>query len=210
MTMASLKLLPGGGLPPIPEASGDSAERVLDATLSLFLDFGLKRTTMDDVARRAGLGRATVYRCYSDKNSLVQAVILRECTRSNQEIETQLGLIESAEERFVEGFVLVVQTARQHPLVARLFDIESEWLLPYLTLHAAKLLDWGRVYVTRHVQALQKEGLLQDINVEDAAELLIRLLQSLALTPGSLVSAQDEDSLRRYTKDFLLPLLARR
>ena len=205
--MNTLTLLPAGPLPDAADAASETPGRILDAALALFLDFGVKRTTMDDVARRAGMGRATVYRCYPDKNTLTQAVILRECMRSNREIEKRLKRIGDAEKRFVEGFVMVVQTARQHPLVQRLFDTESEWLLPYLTVHGSATLDWGRAYVGTHLRALQKEGMLSGVKVDAAAELLLRLLQSLVLTPGSLVSAQDEASLRRYARDFLLPLL---
>lgn len=205
--MNTLTLLPAGPLPDTTDAAGESRAHILDAALALFLDFGVKRTTMDDVARRAGVGRATVYRCHPDKNSLVQAVILRECLRSNHEIEKKLKRIRDPEKRFVEGFVTVVQTARQHALVQRLFDTESEWLLPYLTVHGSATLDWGRAHVGTHLRALQEEGLLAGVQVDAAAELLLRLLQSLVLTPGSLVSAQDETGLRRYARDFLLPLL---
>ena len=41
-------------------------------------DVGLSRVTMEDVARRAGLGRATLYRHFQSKDALVRAVILAE------------------------------------------------------------------------------------------------------------------------------------
>lgn len=207
--MSAPTLLPPGGLPDADEPASGVRERILEAALALFLESGLKRTTMDDVARRAGLGRATVYRSFSDKNALMQAVVVRESMRAYRQIEKKLGRMDGLEERFVEGFVMVVQTARQHPLVERLFDIDSEWLLPDLTLRGGLLLDWGRSFLVSNLHLLQAQGLLRQIPIEDTAELLIRLLQSLVLTPGSRVSAQDEESLRRYARDFLLPLLTR-
>lgn len=207
--MSAPTLLPPGGLPDADEPAGGARERILEAALALFLESGLKRTTMDDVARRAGLGRATVYRSFNDKNALMQAVVVRESMRAYRQIEKKLGRMDGLEERFVEGFVMVVQTARQHPLVERLFDIDSEWLLPDLTLRGGLLLDWGRSFLVSNLHLLQAQGLLRQIPIEDTAELLIRLLQSLVLTPGSRVSAQDADSLRRYARDFLLPLLTR-
>lgn len=72
----------------IPTSKVDGAhDQVLDAALALFIESGLRRTTMDDVAGKAGIGRATLYRRFGDKHQLVQAVILREC-------QQQLALIE--------------------------------------------------------------------------------------------------------------------
>lgn len=184
-------------------------ERVLDAALACFLEAGLKGTTMDDVARQAGLGRATVYRSFTDKNTLLQAVVIRESIRTFRQIEKKLTRMDDLEERFVEGFVLTVQGARQHPLVERLFAIDSERLLPDLTIHGAQLLDWGRSFLISNILMAQAQGMLRPIPVEDTAELMIRLLQSLVLTPGSRVSAQDTESLRRFAREFLMPLLTK-
>ncbi len=46
-------------------------EKILDAGLALFVEFGLRRTTMEDVATRAGIGRATAYRRFADKDQLI-------------------------------------------------------------------------------------------------------------------------------------------
>lgn len=181
--------------------------RILDAALALFLEFGPRRTTIDDVARRAGMGRATVYRAYADKDALVQAVVLRECARAAIGIGRQLAAIADAERRFVEAFVLVVRDARAHPLVKRLFATEAEWLLPHFTVQGTQGLEIARFFVSEQIRAEQAQGNFTNLNPEATAELLLRLGHSLVLMPGSLVSAQDEESLRRYARDFLLPLL---
>ena len=53
-------------------------ERILDAALGQFEDFGLRRSTMEDIARRCGLSRITIYRRFPRKENLVEAVVLRE------------------------------------------------------------------------------------------------------------------------------------
>ena len=51
---------------------------LLDATQASVLDVGLRRTTLADVARRAGVSRMTVYRQFDDLTSLVAALLTRE------------------------------------------------------------------------------------------------------------------------------------
>ena len=55
-----------------------STDTVLDAALSAFLDFGIRRTTMSEIARRARISPATLYRRYAQKSDVVMGVGLRE------------------------------------------------------------------------------------------------------------------------------------
>jgi len=192
---------------PVPDArsGGETATRILDAALALYLEFGLRRTTMDDVARQAGIGRVTVYRHYVDKHALFQAVVLRECQRAIHDIETRLAAVGDMDERIVESFVLVVNGSRQHPLMRRLLDTEPEWLLPHLTIKGQALLDFGRGYIARYLRRASA-GRLPDEQVEMLAEVFMRILNSLLLTPGGVLAPEDEDGLRASARRFFLPL----
>jgi AcrR family transcriptional regulator len=53
-------------------------QRILDAAGELLLTFGYRRVTVDDVARRAGVGKGTVYLHWSSKLELFAAVLLRD------------------------------------------------------------------------------------------------------------------------------------
>ena len=66
------------------EAPGDTGPRkegtlsvpaILAAAKRLFLEAGYDRTSMDAIARDAGLARQTVYNCFQNKEAVFQAVI---------------------------------------------------------------------------------------------------------------------------------------
>lgn len=62
-----------------PGEDADAATgRILDAALAEFEDFGLRRSTMEDIAKRCGMSRITIYRRFPRKENLVEAVLLRE------------------------------------------------------------------------------------------------------------------------------------
>jgi len=50
-------------------------ERILQATLELFQAHGMKKTTVNDIAQKAGVSPATVYNHFSSKNDLVHATV---------------------------------------------------------------------------------------------------------------------------------------
>ncbi|GAA4026958.1 TetR/AcrR family transcriptional regulator [Allokutzneria multivorans] len=57
------------------------AERVLDAAAELLLRWGYRRTTVDDIAKRACIGKGTVYLHWRTRDDLFQAVLVRESAR---------------------------------------------------------------------------------------------------------------------------------
>src|SRR5215469_14784240 len=52
-------------------------ERILDAAATLLVRWGYRKTTIDDVAREAGVGKGTIYLHWKDKNELFMAAIWR-------------------------------------------------------------------------------------------------------------------------------------
>lgn len=48
---------------------------ILDAAIRLFLRFGVKRTSMNDIAEEAGISRQTLYKAFANKDAVLQATI---------------------------------------------------------------------------------------------------------------------------------------
>lgn len=190
---------------------GDAThQRILDAALEQFTEFGLRRSTMDDVAGRAGMGRATLYRRFGDKDQLIQAVIARENFRYLRIIEERLADFDSPLEALLESFVLAVYLAHTHPLLVRLLSSEPADILPFLTNKLPRnLVIYARHYLADQIRKAQETGAVHPRRADYSAELLIRLVQSLLLSPdGGAVDPSDQDSLRDFARSHLMPLLA--
>src|SRR5216684_3913815 len=52
----------------------DKRDRILDAAQSLFVRYGVKRTSIDEVAREAGIAKGTVYLSFKSKAELFAAI----------------------------------------------------------------------------------------------------------------------------------------
>lgn len=190
------------------EVDDPTSARILDAALDRFTTFGIRRTTMDDVAAAAGVGRATVYRRFAGRDDIVRAVILREMARFIAEVDAALQPIDDPLERFVEGFVATLRQARDHPLLRRLLEVEPDLLLPFLTTEGAPALTLSRAYLASEFDRIQAEGHIRDgVDVELVAELLVRLCQSLLLTPEGRIRLDDDAGLRQLARDHLAPSL---
>lgn len=74
----------GRGRPRDPETDG----RITSAAAELMLQRGFDRTTVDDVAARAGVGKATVYRRWPSKEDLAVAAMETLYTAEMPEVDT--------------------------------------------------------------------------------------------------------------------------
>ncbi len=66
-------------------------ERILDAATTLLVRWGYRKTTVDDVAREAGVGKGTIYLHWKDKNELFRAAIWREEQRYSEEMQRRIA-----------------------------------------------------------------------------------------------------------------------
>jgi AcrR family transcriptional regulator len=185
------------------------SERILDAALHQFQTYGLRRSTVEDVAKRARVTRVTVYRRFPNKGDLTLAVIHCETKRALDAIEVVMTSMPTAEERFVEGFVVTLRTARNHPLLKRLLDTEPELVLPYLTIKAAPVHAIARALLVKQLRRAQRAGTLGTFDPDVVAELLVRALQSFLLTPEGFIDLGTDRKAWAFARRYLFaPLVA--
>jgi AcrR family transcriptional regulator len=187
----------------------EAGERILDAATEQVEDFGLRRFTVDDVARRVGLSRVTIYRHFPKKDRLVEAVLQRELNRFLQAIDAAAEPYETLEQRLVEGFVFALTYLRRHRLLNRLLRTEPELLLPALTVHAGGVLAAGREFVAGFARSEAEEGglPLRDEEIDAISELLSRAVLSFVLTPDSVLGMKTPADIRRFAEHYLAPTL---
>jgi AcrR family transcriptional regulator len=186
-----------------------SGQRILDAGLHQLELFGLRRTTMEDIARRAGVSRVTVYRYFSSKDELLDAVLLRELSRHLDELRAVLAPLESDEDRIVEGFGYIVRALRGNVLLQRLVRGESELVLPQLTTEGGSFLALIRSFLTEGLLPWVPEGVSR-YEVTVMAEITVRLLVSFLLTPETAIELDDPQAVRAAARRYVLPFLGTR
>jgi AcrR family transcriptional regulator len=186
---------------PDTDAVGES---IVDAALEEFLTYGLRRTNVDAVARRAGVSRATLYRRFDGKDGLVQAVLVRESRRFFAGIADAVRDLTSPRERLVEGFVVGVRFAREDRLLNRLLASDPEALLPYLTTNGALVVAAARDFLVRQAP----DAPTTDRTPAGVAEVFVRLAISFTLQPQSAIPLDSDDDVRAFARAYLAPLMS--
>src|SRR3954453_13553054 len=94
----------------------DIPDAVLAATRATVLAVGVRRTTLTEVARRAGVSRMTLYRLVPDAPPLVLGVMTREFAALLDRAERAAGRRRSARARVVTTSPEIVSTLPSEPL----------------------------------------------------------------------------------------------
>ncbi len=81
------------------DSTSPTADRILGAALGLFLSQGIRKTSIDEIAERAGVTRVTVYRYFSDRQQLVQQAF-EEVNRAFDRVRVALS-----EEQGLDGYL---------------------------------------------------------------------------------------------------------
>ncbi|MGQ0623917.1 MAG: TetR/AcrR family transcriptional regulator [Sporichthyaceae bacterium] len=98
--------------------SAAEAERaLLRAAEACFAEWGVRRTTMEDVACTAGVSRATVYRYFRDRDALVLAVIARRTRAFSGPAREFLAARESFADQVVDGVTMLIEAGRADPIM---------------------------------------------------------------------------------------------
>lgn len=191
----------------LKEEEDSTNQRILDSARSLYIEYGLRRTTMEDVAKRAGMGRATLYRRFSEKDHLFKAVILRDTQRNLAKVEKAISKESTALNGLLEAFVQFGALLHGNELMQRLLKSEPDHVLPYLTTDVEGIMTFARHYLSLQLQRGQSLGHIRAGDTSVMAEMLLRLTQSLMLSPKGVINPGDEKSMRQFAESFLRPIL---
>ncbi|WP_167106643.1 TetR/AcrR family transcriptional regulator [Mycobacterium sp. DL592] len=182
-----------------------STEAILDAALVEFDRHGIRRVALDDVARRAGVSRTTIYRRFANKDDLVAAVMDRENVRLFSGIAEELKDARPQSNYYVEAFTQAILRSREHRVLHRMVLDE-----PALTLELAR--THYAAAVMRIEQALQvifPAGFADRIGpqaVHDLADCIWRYALMIQLLP-SAEPVETADDIRAFATKHFLPSL---
>ena len=183
-------------------------ERILDAAEACLRRDGIRRTTAAGVAAEAGVSRAWLYRHFPDKASLLSAALIRRdeafWSQAAQVVDAADGLAAQ-----VAAAVVLCRAAPLGPLATELRDREPEAFAAVIGTFVDDIVPGLAWFWRERLEAGVASGALRaDLDVDAAAEWVMRVVVSLVSVPGQAVDIDDAASVEAYLGAFLMPALA--
>lgn len=186
----------------------EAATSVLDAAYEQFCRTGLQRSTMEDVARRAGVSRITVYRRFTTKDALIEQVVRRELRRYFDKFLIDIEQAKTAADRVVLGFTSSLRATLTHPLIGSLMAVEPDALAPFMISDGGRTMATVQRFVAGQLRREQHaDNVSSAVDVELVAELMVRFSFSFLVTPSHIIDLDDAEQLSAVARQFLVPML---
>jgi AcrR family transcriptional regulator len=144
------------------------ADRILDTARDLLLSWGYRRVTIDELARRAGVGKGTIYLHWRSREEVFQAVSAREAAAMADAIvdavrndPAEVALHRYLRRLFVE--------AMNRPVLRALYTRDADTLGTFLAAAHHHRLEQSKLDVNRdYLGVLAAEGMLRpDLDLKD-------------------------------------------
>jgi len=179
----------------------DVRTRILRAAVTCVGRYGLSKTSLEDVAREADVGRATVYRYFEGgRDELLAETISFEVTTFFRRLALEVDDTPDFPTRMEKGLLFAHRAVLEHEVLQKVLDTEPERLLPHLTTAGPLILLALAAYL---------EPLLLDVDLREgltpvaAADWLARLVLSFIIGQGRW-DLGDPDEVHRLVNDHLL------
>ena len=178
------------------QRSEEVDEAIVSSTLAVIADRGIEGFSVEEVASRASVGKATIYRRYADRNELI-----------NSALETLNDDLPAIDRQASTATVLVdmlewVRTSRTSgaELLPRIFAQAKSNPQPFQLCHERVIVPrWERVQEALRL-GIERGELAEDVDVEITASMLV--------SPVLMYNIINSGGRKNGRKDFVSRLVA--
>jgi AcrR family transcriptional regulator len=160
---------------PSPNRVADDV--LLDAAMECVLAVGVRRTTLSDVARTAGVSRMTLYRRFPDVRGMLSALINREFGKFLAEADRIARSAPTARGQLVAAAVHTIRVLAANPLMHAVIERDAEMLLPYITERIGTSQRMTEEFLRAQLAAGRRDGSIRAADPAVQARTIFLLVQ---------------------------------
>lgn len=178
----------------------------LDAARECILDVGWRRTTLTEVARRAGVSRMTIYRAWADMPTLLSDLMTREWT----DVVAAQPTAGATAADVADGLVATVCALRENELFVRIVELDPELLLPYLLARRGRSQEAIAGLLSARIAEGQVAGTIRAGHPETLARAVLLAAHGFVVSLQTMVDdtvseTALDDELRHLVRQALAP-----
>ncbi len=166
----------------------------LNAARACILDVGWRRTTLTEVARRAGVSRMTIYRAWPDMPAVLGDLMTREWSevvaRAVSDANAALRKDATAADRIVAEVVATTRALRENELFVRIVELDPQLLLPYLLTRRGRSQEAIAELTSGRLREGQQDGSVRDGEPVAIARALLLATHGFVLSAHTMVDDQ--------------------
>ncbi len=184
-----------------------SVVAILDAARQCYVENGISNTSIDEIAKRASVGRTTFYRNFKTKRAVTEQLIFLDSNDAKTQLVNILAKIKNPTDCIVAGITFNVFEFPKTLLYSILFaDEESIAVTRDLAIDSELIVAVCTEVLEPVFKMAKASGCLRKgITLPLMADWLIKLTFSFLMVPTQY--QKDQKALKKYVLQFVIPSL---
>lgn len=179
----------------------DTQKLILRAAIDCVQQWGIDKTSLNDIAKQAGVTRPTVYRYFASRNDVLSAALLQSAHQLGQRLLSHMDQFMVPSERYLETMLFALEALPQEPYLAVLTRSDLSSYVSQDALHNEEGWALCRLLMRQIFRGVK----LSDKDLQDITEISVRMILSLLIMRGPKQRSPKE--LRAFLSHRLLPML---
>lgn len=182
----------------------DAKQKIVNAAIKCFEQYGPQRTSMADIAEAAGISRKTLYRIFEDRASLIEQVLAQRLSILGNKVQKQCAIFIDFEEGIVEGSIASINAARRDKLFNEIVQQESNRRIERFLFRGTDQIfsDMCDIWFPLIEEGRKQQRVRKDLSNERIIEIIISIHALLLMRDDYGVAKQ-----RGFLNDVLLPAI---
>jgi len=182
------------------DASSPTKQRIVEAAKRCMSRWGTQKSSMNDIAREAGVSRNTLYCHFTNRDEVIAATMLQAGNDFANRLINHISSFTSSRDRVVEGTMFALTNMLDEPYLGLVNSPD----LAAAVNHALESAEGVQLVYAVTEKMLEFEPQLKN-DIVEIAEVMTRLLLSMVLIKGPV--ARDTDATRAFLVRRLLPAI---
>ncbi|MCB0924180.1 MAG: TetR family transcriptional regulator [Mycobacterium sp.] len=182
--------------------------KILDGAVRVLGDFGVKRATVELVAKYAGVSHMTIYRRWPSKNELLSAALTGAfSTLLDAAFAPSEEPDGSYADRALEAFTDTVWAVQSHPIVLRELNTDAGEQSPILTSASGGVMAAGIPLIAERLRRLATTAEDAPADLDPVADMFVRLGYSLVAVKRPDRPLTSREQVAQYAAESFGPYL---
>ncbi len=153
-------------------------ERILDAAFDMFKQYGFMKTTVDEIARLAQVGKGTIYFYFKNKEDILITLVDREMSRGFVEVNNAVSKEKTARGRLEKLLETAFGYFHKNAMVSKVMAMDPGLVLSIITQKNREYQSLSMAGIKSLLEQGRREGVFREVDLDKTAYTIDSLIRS--------------------------------
>ncbi len=153
-------------------------DRILNAALDRFKQYGFAKTTVDEIARQAQVGKGTIYFYFRNKEEILEEIMDREMTRGFAAIGQAMTEEPSIQGKLRKALAVCFEYFHNNEMISKVMAMDQGLVMSLVTEKNREFQKFSISWIRTLLEQGRNEGVFRDMDYKKVGYILDSMIRS--------------------------------